>query len=437
MRSTDQVLTSLVRHAVLVLACLPCVSAAVQTQSTSSIDATEVRVSAGKASLVRGLELYRQSDLAGAENSLSESIRLDPTLVEAYLVLGEIRLRQGKLDDAEDIVRKAMAVRPNAPNILVAMGNIFLLKKDATQAEGMYRKALAINKDHVPAHLGLGELNLKVLNKPKEAIVAYRRATEINPNLASAYLALGTAYAAAKQTDEAIAAFQNAAKLSPTDPQAQHAIGRLQASENKLDLAVSSFTAALKANDSYLPALIDRADALAELARDQEAVLDYESAVRKQADNAQLWLKLGVINDRLKHKDEAIRAYQKVVSINPNAALAYNNMAWLTMGEKSGLDQALAWSIKATMLAPNVPQFHDTLGWIYRARGELDQARKSLETATQLTPPQADVFYHLGIVLQEQGRKKEAEEAFKRSLQIDKRFRDAPDAEKRLGELSK
>ena len=185
-----------------------------------------------------------------------------------------------------------------------------------------------------------------------------------------------------------------------------------------------SYTAALKANASYLPALIDRADALAELARDQEAVLDYESAVRKQADNAQLWLKLGVINDRLKRKDEAIRAYQKAVSINPNAALAYNNMTWLTIDEKSSLDQAQARSIKATTLAPNVPQFHDTLGWIYHARGELDLARKSLET-------------DLGVVLQEQGKKKEAEEAFKRSLQIDRRFQGASDAERRLGELSK
>jgi len=124
------------------------------------------------------------------------------------------------------------------------------------------------------------------------------------------------------------------------------------------------------------------------------------------------------------------------VSINPGLSLAYNNMVWLIMDEKDRLDQALEWSTKATSLAPTIPQFYDTLGWIYRARGELDLARKSQETATQLTSPQADVFYHLGIVLQEQGLKKAAEAAFKRSLQIDKNASFAADASRRLSGLS-
>lgn len=421
---------------VALLAVLPGIGLALPTQSVTTTESAAAKSSAGHAALMQGLDLFSKGDLAGAEKSLNESIKLDPYLVETYLVLAEIRLRQSRLDDAETLVRKALSVKPKAPNTLVALGNVMLLKKDSTQAEAMYRKALAINKDHVPAYLGLGELNLRVLNKPKEAIAAYTRATEINPDLASARFALGTAYAAAKQNNEAVTAFQAAAKLAPSDPQPLHAIGRIQASEKKLDQAVSSFTAALAANGGYLPALIDRADAQAELGHDEDAIKDYQSALTRQADNAQLWLKSGLINDRRGHKDEAIKAYRKAVSINSSLSLAYNNLAWLTMGDKDGLEQALEWSRKATDLAPKVPQFHDTLGWIHRARGDLDQARKSLETATQLSPPQADAFYHLGIVLQEQGLKKEAETAFKRSLQLDKNAPFATDANRRLSSLA-
>jgi len=410
---------------------------AVPNPAPDAIEAGAINPKEAKAQLSRGLEQFTKGDYAGAEKYFNESIRLDSSQVEVRLLLAEIRLRQGRLDDAEALVRKAMSIKPNSPNMLVALGNVLLLKKDSARAEEMYRKALAINKNHVPAHLGLGELYLKLLNKPQEAIAAYGRAVEINPDLLSARLALGSAYAATGQIDKAIAAFQVATKLAPTDPQALHAIGRLQAGQKKLDQAVSSFSAALTANAFYMPALIDRADVLFELGRNQEAAVDYVSAVAREGNNAQLWLKLGLVNDRLQRKSEAIKAYQKAVSINSSLSLAYNNMAWLVMDEKDRLDQALEWSTKATSLAPANPQFHDTLGWIYRARGELVPARKSLETATQLTPPQADVFYHLGIVLQEQGQKKEAEDAFKRSLQIDKRFRDAPDAERRLGELSK
>jgi len=436
MRSTRNFWVKRFAHVFFVAACVPGIVLAVPNPAPEAIEARAINPKEAKAQLSRGLEQLTKGDFAAAEKFFNESIRLDSTQVEVRLLLAEIHLRQGRLDDAEALVRKAMAIKPNAPNILVALGNVLLLKKDSVQAEEMYRKALAINKDHVPAHLGLGELYLKFLNKPQEAITAYGRAVEINPKLPSARLALGSAYAATGQIDKAIAEFQVAAKLAPTDPQAPHAIGRLQVGQKKLDQAVSSFSAALSTNAFYMPALIDRADVLVELGRNQEAAADYASAVARQGDNAQLWLKLGLANDRLQRKDEAIKAYQKAVSINPGLSLAYNNMAWLVMDEKDRFDQALEWATKATSLAPTIPQFHDTLGWIYRARGELDLAQKSLETATQLTPAQADIFYHLGVVLQEQGKKKEAETAFKRALQIDKDFADAADAGRRLGSLA-
>ncbi|MBC7618570.1 MAG: tetratricopeptide repeat protein [Candidatus Saccharibacteria bacterium] len=186
-----------------------------------------------------------------------------------------------------------------------------------------------------------------------------------------------------------------------------------------------------------MPALIYRADALAELERNREAISDYESAVVKRPDDAQIWLKKGLVNEGLQRKADATKAYRKALVLNPNLPLTYNNLAWMAVEDSTNLDQALAWSIKATTLAPNVPQFHDTLDWIYRARNELELSRKSLEIATKLAPPQADVHYHLRIVLQEQGKKKEAEVAFKQALRIDENFLHVSETRKRLGELSR
>lgn len=437
MRLSDRTLATFLRGLALILACVPTIAMAAPTQSMGIINLLAPRPTTENSPLTRGLTLIAKGDLAGAESALNESIKLDPTLIEAYLALAEIRLRQGKPEDAEAFVRKALAVKPDDPNTLVALGNVLLLKKSSAQAEAMYRKALAINKDHVSAYMGLGELYLRVLNKPKDAVNAFRRAAELNPNSASIHFALGAAYATDKQSKEAIDEFQVAARLEPTNPQAQHAIGRLQASEKKLDAAVSSFSAALAADANYLPALVDRADALAELERNQEALVDYENAVNRVPGDAVLWLKLGLINQRLKRNSDAVKSYQKALSLNSNLPLAYNNLAWLALEEGKNLDQALAWAGKATSLAPKVPQFHDTLGWIYHARGDLEKSRSSLEAASKLPPPQADVHYHLGVVLQEQGKKKAAEAEFRKALKIDKGFGNSADASKRLQELSK
>lgn len=418
------------------LAVVPARSLAVATQSTAAALPT-FRPSAGNELHHRALGLIAKGDLVGAEKALKESLKRDPHNAEVFLALAEIRLRQGKLDEAAVFVREAMVAEPGSANVLVAQGNILLLKKDATGAESAYRKALAIDKDNVSAYMGLGELYLRVLGKPQDAVDAYSHAAALNPQLAPAQFALGAAYATAKKPDQAIEAFQAAGKLAPTDPQPLHAMGRVQASDKRLEAAVESFSAALAANPDYLPALVDRADALAELERNREALSDYERVLKKQPGDAQLWLKLGLMNQRLQHRDEAVRSYQKAVSLNPNMPLAYNNLAWLAIEEKRDLDQALAWSTKATTLAANVPQFHDTLGWVYRARGDLEMSRKSLETAARLQPPQAQVSYHLGIVLQEQGNKNAAIAAFKRALQIDGSFSGAADAGKRLAQLSK
>ena len=443
MQSFDRSFSTFLCRCALLLACVPMMASAAPIQSmgktapTGTIDLSTARPSIENEAMARSLALIVKGDLAGAEASLNESLKLDPALAEAFLALAEIRLRQGKPDEAEAFVRKALAIRPDAPNILVALGHVLLLRKDSAQAEVFYRKALAIDKNHVSAYMGLGELFLRVLNRPREAIAAYSRAVTLNPNLPRAHFALGTAYAVTKQTNEAITAFQAAAKLEPGDPQPSHAVGRIQASQKRLDQAVLSFSAALAANASYLPALVDRADALAELERNREAIADYESALRQRPEDAQLWLKSGLVNERLRHKSDAVKSYKKALSINPDFPLAYNNLAWLAMEEGVNLDQALAWSTKATTLAPKVPQFHDTLGWIYHARGDLEMSRRSLEHAATLTPPQAEVHYHLGIVLQEQGKKKEAETAYRQALRIDRRFGNAGDANKRLGELAK
>jgi cellulose synthase operon protein C len=404
---------------------------------TAHADLPSAHLSSGGESLKRGLALMERGDLVTAEQALNESIKLDPGMVEAFLALAELRLRQNNLQGAEAFVRKALVSQPDSPNALVALGNIQLLEKNGEKAEVSYRQALTIDKANVSAFIGLGELYLRVLNQPKQAIAAFRRACAISPNLATAHFALGTAYATAKQSVEAIAEFKVAAKLVPTDPQPQHAIGRLQANDKKLDLAVMSFTSALKANPDYLPARIDRADVFAELEHNKEAHADYEMVIAKQPDDAQLWLKLGLINERLGRQGDAVKAYQTALKFNPNMPLAYNNLAWMVVGEKGNLDQALAWARKATTLAPSVPQFYDTLGWIHHARGELAEARRSLETAAGLTPPQADVQYHLGVVLQEQGHKKEATVAFGQALNIDKSFAHAADIGKRLADLSK
>jgi tetratricopeptide (TPR) repeat protein len=104
---------------------------------------------------------------------------------------------------------------------------------------------------------------------------------------------------------------------------------------------------------------------------------------------------------------------------------------------KAALDEALEWSKKAVELAPAVVLFQDTLGWVYRSRGDLSEAAAVLEQAAAGKPPIADIQYHLGIVYSEQKKNKEAIAAFRKALQINGNFSAAEDARRRITALSR
>jgi tetratricopeptide (TPR) repeat protein len=56
---------------------------------------------------------------------------------------------------------------------------------------------------------------LRALRKYQEAIKAYEKAIEINPDYHTAYNAMGIAYIALRKYQEAIKAFKDAIKINP------------------------------------------------------------------------------------------------------------------------------------------------------------------------------------------------------------------------------
>ena len=74
---------------------------------------------------------------------------------------------------------------------------------------------------------------------------------------------------------------------------------------------------------------------------------------------------LGTIYDYKGQHQQANEQYQKALAINPNSALAANNLAWNYVEYGGNLDVALALAQTAKAQLPDIPGIADTLGWIY------------------------------------------------------------------------
>jgi tetratricopeptide (TPR) repeat protein len=127
--------------------------------------------------------------------------------------------------------------------------------------------------------------------------------------------------------------------------------------------------------------------------------------------------------------------YEKVLEINPQAAVAANNLAYLYSEQGANPERALELAQRAKEIAPEDPSISDTLGWILYKRGLYQRALGLLQDSAQKLPGNAEVHYHLGMTLYQLQDRAGAERALSRALEINSGFPGADEAKQTLAEI--
>jgi tetratricopeptide (TPR) repeat protein len=383
-----------------------------------------------------GFQALRRGDNASAETAFKEAARLDPKLPGAYLGLAEVAGRRNDPAAVDSWLQKAMAADPKDAVALRTWAVQLYRRGRYTEAETAFKKLIALDPDSAEARADLAETYLVGLKKPKAAEEGYRAAIARDASYLRAYLGLAGALAAQRRIDDAVAVYRQAEALAPTDPTPPHSLSRLYASQAKFDLALAELDKAVKIDPSFLPAHLERGDLLLAKNDIDGAIAAYRTGAAAVKEPAVLYFRMGVAFQGAQRWSDAEKAYLEAVKYEPRMFGAYNNLAFMAAERKTRLDDALTWANKAIEISPKTTTLYDTLGWVYRARGELDLAVKALERAIADSPQQPNFRYHLGVVYAEQGKKKEAIAALQKALELDKNFRYAADARARLKELS-
>jgi tetratricopeptide (TPR) repeat protein len=169
----------------------------------------------------------------------------------------------------------------------------------------------------------------------------------------------------------------------------------------------------------------------------QKAFSSYEKATNLDPSNLDAWNRLGHIQNRLGHLDQAQHAYEKVLELagkdKESQAIAYGNLGniYKTRGE---LDKAEEFHLKSLEInktlgrQEGIANVYSNLGVIYRTRGELDKAEefhlKSLEIEKILGRQggMANQYGNLGIIYETRGNLENDEDFYKKSLEINKKL---------------
>ncbi len=96
--------------------------------------------------------------------------------------------------------------------------------------------------------------------------------------------------------------------------------------------------------------------------------------------------------------DEAIAFYEELIRERPYSRILANNLASLLAEHRTDpASLERAYGLALPLEGSEIPQYQDTLGWIYHKRGEHRRAKELLEGAAERLPDASLVRYHLGM----------------------------------------
>jgi len=161
------------------------------TETTGAIQQAPDPVKQVKAYVDLGVGYVQNGEFARAKDNLNKALEIDSDSADAHHVFGRLFQLEGEYALAEDHYKKALASEPELTRARMTYG-AFLY------TEGRYEEAereLSIAADdrlyqmraQVFEYLGM---TYTKLNQPREAELAYLRATQLNPNQARALLEL-------------------------------------------------------------------------------------------------------------------------------------------------------------------------------------------------------------------------------------------------------
>lgn len=165
-------------------------------------------------------------------------------------------------------------------------------------------------------------------------------------------------------------------------------------------------------------ALNRRGQLKAEAGQEQQAILDFDDAVRADASCWRAVHNRGVLLAQSGKFEKAFDDFSRTIQLNPNFAKAYSNRAALFM-VANNLNAAQQDYKRAVALDPNLAVAHRGCGRVCQLQGQLDEAVGHYDAAVQLAPTDSYAAACRADLLTDLGRYSDAIAEYDRALAID------------------
>jgi len=258
----------------------------------------------------------------------------------------------------------------------------------------------AVASDAAAEHLRTG-LEARKQHQVDVEIAEFRKATELDPGLADAFVNLGAAYMEKHDYGSAINPLKRALELSPDLPVAHQYLGYALLAQGYAAEAIPHLER-VGAQDALGIAQIETGQL-------SEAVANFNAALAQRPDDPDLLYYLGHASGLLSKS-----AIDMLIAAHPDSARAHQALAenYFVLRQ---MPQAEKEYQEALRLRPDLPGLHLELGKVYANSAQWPKAEAEFRAETKLRPGNAEAAYRLGAALLQQGKATEALEELKRA----------------------
>jgi tetratricopeptide (TPR) repeat protein len=204
---------------------------------------------------------------------------------------------------------------------------------------------------------------------------------------------------------------------SPFSDTARNNLGHYLFERDRVEEAIEQYQAALKINPDNAQAHNNLGNAFLRQRQVSDAAAEYQKALQIIPNFAEPHNNLGNVLLQKGQVDEALAEYQKAVHCNPNMAVAHFNLG-IVFSQKGQVDRAVVEYQEALKIDPNYAEAYNNLGSVFLQKGEVDEAIAQYRDALDLKPDFADPLNNLGNALLQNGQVDEAIGQFQKALKI-------------------
>lgn len=330
---------------------------------------------------------------------------------------GDDAYRENRLSDAESAYVSALAKKETA-GIYVNLGHIYMMTQDrVVDAIGAYAKALDIEPENLKTVRYLGTAYL--LDKDyRNALQAFQKISRPPERDSDLLVSIGICLENLGNSEGALCAYRNAVTLSPLSKKANLKLASTLRNCGKLEDALAVYGYILQVWPDATETLIDIGNLYLDQGEYKNAIDTFETAQRLGVGNAELKRSIAdlYLNNNM-HREAAL-FYQGFITSSQDVSaedLYRLGNAYYMGGENLSAQETLQ---KAIDKKPDYDKAHLLLGSIYVEELKLVAARREYEKAIEIEPKQASTHIALANLYIEIGEKEKAVDEYRIAINL-------------------